>query len=49
MTVRKKKPLPHFTTDEDAERFVDQADLTEYDLTGGKNMRFEFERKSQRE
>ncbi|BDA83287.1 hypothetical protein Sa4125_08290 [Aureimonas sp. SA4125] len=28
------KPLPEFASDEEAERFVDEADLTEYDLSG---------------
>ena len=36
------KPLPQFKTDEDAERFVDEADLTEYDLSRGRMVRFEF-------
>ena len=31
----KKKQIPRFATDEEAERFVDTADLAEYDLTGG--------------
>ena len=39
------KPIPVFETDADAERFVDEADLTEYDLSGFKPMRFEFEKK----
>lgn len=42
------KPLPHLETDEAAERFVDQADLTEYDLSEMKPTRFEFENKSAR-
>ena len=33
-------------TDAEAERFVDQADLSEYDLSGFRPMRFEFEEKS---
>jgi predicted DNA binding CopG/RHH family protein len=41
-----RKTLPHFATDEEAERFVDEADLTEYDLSGGRPMPFEFERKT---
>ena len=28
------KPLPHFETDEDARKFTDEADLSEYDLSG---------------
>ena len=31
----KKKQIPRFGTDEEAERFVDTANLAEYDLTGG--------------
>ena len=41
-----KKKIPAFKTDEEAERFVDTADLSEYDLSGLKPTRFEFERKS---
>lgn len=33
-------------SDVDAERFVDSADLSTYDLTGFKPMRFEFEPKA---
>jgi predicted DNA binding CopG/RHH family protein len=33
-------------TDEEAERFVDEADLTEYDLSGFRPVHFEFEEKS---
>lgn len=40
------KQFPVFKTDEDAERFVDKADLSEYDFSGFKPMRFEFERKT---
>ena len=39
------KSIPAFRTDAEAERFVDTADLTEYDLTGFQPMRFEFEKK----
>ena len=42
----KGKPLPPLKTDEDAERFVDTADLSEYDLSGGQMVQFEFERKT---
>jgi predicted DNA binding CopG/RHH family protein len=45
-TGKTRKALPHFATDEEAERFVAEADLTQYDLTGGRPMRFEFERKT---
>ncbi|MCX7382115.1 MAG: BrnA antitoxin family protein [Alphaproteobacteria bacterium] len=40
------KPIPAFSTDEEAERFVDTANLADYDLSGFKPMRFEFEKKS---
>jgi len=43
-----KKPLPDFKTDEDAERFVAEADLTEYDLSGMRLVQFEFEPKTER-
>ena len=37
-----KLPLPTFHTDEEAEEFVAHADLTDYDLSAFKPMRFEF-------
>ncbi|MBW0004623.1 MAG: BrnA antitoxin family protein [Hyphomicrobiales bacterium] len=37
-----KKPIPSFKTDEEAEDFVATADLSEYDLSGGRLMRFEL-------
>jgi len=40
-----KKPLPKLTTDEAAETFITDADLTEYDLSGLKPVRFEFQPK----
>ena len=40
------KTIPVFKTDEEAERFVDEANLTEYDLSGFQPMQFEFEPKS---
>ena len=43
-----KKPLPEFKTDEAAERFVAEADLTDYDLSGMHLVRFEFQPKSER-
>lgn len=47
MSSRKAlKPLPGLTSDEEAERFVERADLTEYDLTRFQPARFEFERKT---
>lgn len=42
----KLKPLPSFRSDKEAEDFVDNADLTEYDLSGGVPMKFELEKKS---
>jgi predicted DNA binding CopG/RHH family protein len=41
-----KKKIPTFKTDKEAERFVDTADLTEYDLSGFKPTHFEFEKKT---
>jgi predicted DNA binding CopG/RHH family protein len=41
-----KKKIPTFSTDKEAQDFVDTADLTEYDLSGGKPVQFEFEPKS---
>ena len=43
-----KKKIPTFGTDEEAEKFVDKADLSEYDLSGLKPVRFEFEKKEAR-
>jgi predicted DNA binding CopG/RHH family protein len=41
-----KKKIPTFKTDTEAERFVDTADLSKYDLSGLKPVKFEFEKKS---
>ena len=41
-----KKKIPSFESDREAERFVETANLSEYDLSEFKPMRFEFERKS---
>ena len=41
-----KKTIPAFKTDKEAQDFVDTADLTEYDLSGGTPVQFEFEPKS---
>ncbi|MCB1478653.1 MAG: BrnA antitoxin family protein [Rhodobiaceae bacterium] len=41
----KLEPLPELKSDEAAERFVDDADLTQFDLSGGQRVHFEFERK----
>ena len=50
--MKKKAPpekrMPTFKTDKEAERFVDTADLTEFDLSGFKPTQFEFERKDAR-
>jgi hypothetical protein len=43
-----EKKIPIFRTDEEAERFVAEADLTEYDLSQFKPVRFEFEKKAAR-
>jgi len=43
-----KKPLPKLTNDEEAEAFVAESDLTEYDLSGMKLVQFEFQPKSER-
>jgi predicted DNA binding CopG/RHH family protein len=42
-----KKKIPNFKTDEEAERFVESADLSQYDLSGLKPVRFEFEKKTE--
>jgi predicted DNA binding CopG/RHH family protein len=41
----KLKKLPAFKTDREAEQFVDKADLTQYDLSGGEFVRFELKPK----
>ena len=41
----KLKKIPAFRTDAEAERFIDTADLSEYDLSGFKPVRFEFKPK----
>lgn len=43
-----KKKIPSFKTDKEAEDFVAKADLAEYDLSGFKRVRFEFQPKSER-
>jgi len=40
-----KLPLPSFPSDEAAEKFTAEADLTRYDLSAFKPMRFEISRK----
>jgi predicted DNA binding CopG/RHH family protein len=46
MKARKLKIMPSLGNDADVERFVDTADLTEYDLSEFKAMKFEFEPKA---
>jgi uncharacterized protein YegP (UPF0339 family) len=41
MKSKSPKPLPTFASDQEAEAFVDHADLTEFDLSTGKTMTFE--------
>jgi len=41
----KLKEMPSFSSDEEAEAFVDNADLTQYDLSSFKPMRFEIVKK----
>jgi predicted DNA binding CopG/RHH family protein len=41
-----KKKIPKFQTDQEAEQFVDTADLSEYDLSGFRPANFEFRAKS---
>jgi len=46
-TIMKKK-LPRLRSDKEAEAFVEKADLTEYDLSAMRPIRFEFQPKSER-
>jgi predicted DNA binding CopG/RHH family protein len=43
-----KKKLPDLKSDKEAEEFVTNSDLTEYDLSGMRIVRFEFQPKSER-
>jgi predicted DNA binding CopG/RHH family protein len=43
-----KKKLPKLRSDKEAEEFVANSDLTEYDLSGMRLVRFEFQPKSER-
>lgn len=43
---KKLKSFPVFRTDKEAEKFVDTADLSEYDFSQFKPVRFEFEKKA---
>lgn len=40
------KPIPELETDEDAERFIETADLTQHDLSRFMPTRFEFQPKA---
>ena len=42
------KKIPKHKSDKAAENFVDRSDLTEYDLSGFKPVKFEFLRKEDR-
>jgi len=42
------KKFPVHKSDEEAERFVSEADLSEYDFSGFKPAQFEFKKKSAR-
>jgi predicted DNA binding CopG/RHH family protein len=46
MSNGKGKQMPVLHSDEEAEAFVENADLSEYDLSGFKPVQFEFEKKS---
>ena len=46
-TARLKR-FPVHKTDEEAEKFVDEADLSEYDFSDFKPIQFEFQKKSAR-
>lgn len=48
MSETKRKKLPVLLTDEEAERFIETADLSTYDLSGFKPMQFEFAPKDER-
>jgi predicted DNA binding CopG/RHH family protein len=41
-----KLKIPEFETDEAAQAFVDNANLVDYDLSGGTPVQFEFETKT---
>ncbi len=43
-----KRNLPRFKSDKEAEEFVAKADLTEYDLSTMRPIRFEFQPKTER-
>jgi predicted DNA binding CopG/RHH family protein len=43
---KNKKEIPVFKTNKEAEDFVENADLTEFDLSGFKPVKFEFSKKT---
>jgi predicted DNA binding CopG/RHH family protein len=43
-----KRKLPRLRSDEEAEEFVAKSDLTDYDLSRFRMMRFEFQPKTER-
>lgn len=43
MKANDKKKIPSFQNTDDSEKFIELADLTEFDLSGFKPMQFEFE------
>jgi predicted DNA binding CopG/RHH family protein len=43
-----KKPLPKLKSDREAEAFVANSDLTQYDLSAMRMVRFEFQPKTER-
>jgi predicted DNA binding CopG/RHH family protein len=43
-----KHKLPKLSSDQDAEAFVATSDLTDYDLSGMRMVRFEFQPKTER-
>ena len=43
-----KKKIPDFKTDAEAEAFVETADLSKFDLSGFKPVKFEFQPKVER-
>ena len=46
MKKQNRKQMPSLKTDAEAEAFVEDADLSEYDLSGFAPVKFEFEAKS---
>ncbi len=45
---RSLRPLPRFESEEEAARFVEDVDLTRYDLSSFRPVQFEFARKTAR-